>query len=231
MKKTHDRIAEISLWIVEDEPSYREALAGVIRQTEDVVCERSLPSCEDALKGLTAENAPMVMLMDISLSGGMDGIEGLKRVRAVSPSTDVIMLTIHADDDRVTRAIQEGASGYILKPSTSEEIIRAVHDAIEGGSVLSSKVARVALSIIQKGVTKGPLSKLTEREAEILELISRGYSKKEIAAELNRSYFTIVTHVKHILKKLDAHNNAEAVHIAGPILGKSGENKLSPRGA
>lgn len=202
---------QIGLWIVEDDELFRNSICSVINETKDIRCERAFSSCEEVLKLLEKEYAPEVVLMDIGLPGGMDGIEGLKRIKTISPATDIIMLTIHEEDEKVFKAICSGANGYLLKSSTSEDIIHAIKEVLGGGAPMNAQIARKVLDMFASlAAPKGDYG-LTDREKEILRLMTDGLTKKVIADKLFVSYFTIDTHLKNIYVKLHVHTGRGAV--------------------
>jgi DNA-binding NarL/FixJ family response regulator len=200
----------ISLWIVEDDDLYRNSISGLINQTEGMRCEHAFRSCEEALKLLEKEYAPEVVLMDIGLPG-MSGIEGVQHIRSISPATDLIMLTIHEEDEKVFKAICAGASGYLLKSSTPEEITRAITDVLGGGAPMNAQIARKVLEMFSKIAAPKGEYHLTEREKEILRFMTEGLTKQAIADKLFLSYFTIDTHMKNIYQKLHVHTRSGAV--------------------
>jgi DNA-binding NarL/FixJ family response regulator len=195
----------ISVWVVEDDQPYRETLVAALNESEDVRCDHQFSDCEEALK-ILADDAPPVILMDIGLPiGRMNGIEGTKRVKAISPSTDVIMLTIHGEDENVFKAIVAGASGYLLKSPEHgfDEIVSGIREVVLGaGSPMSPYVARRVLEMFSKVVKPTEEYSLTPREIEILELLTKGMTKQQIADQLFRAFYTIDTHIKNIYAKL-----------------------------
>lgn len=203
-------IDTITLWIVEDDDLYRNSICGLLNQTEGMRCDRAFRSCEEALKILEKEYAPEVVLMDIGLPG-MSGIEGVQHIKAVSPATDLVMLTIHEEDDKVFRAICAGASGYLLKSSTSEEITHAIKEVLGGGAPMNAQIARKVLDMFSKIAAPKGEYHLTEREKEILRFMTEGLTKQGIADKLFLSYFTIDTHMKNIYQKLHVHTRSGAV--------------------
>lgn len=204
----------ISVWVVEDDLPYRETLVTALNASEDVRCEHAFSECEEALK-ILASDPPPVVLMDIGLpKGKMNGIVGTEKVKAISPSTDVIMLTIHGDDENVFKAIVAGASGYMLKlPEGGFDVIgSAIREVVlGGGSPMSPFIARRVLEMFSRTVKPQDDYSLTSREVEILELLATGKTKKEIAGQLFRAYYTIDTHLKNIYAKLHVHKQSEAV--------------------
>jgi DNA-binding NarL/FixJ family response regulator len=201
---------QISLWIVEDDELFRKSMQSVINDTADIRCERGFSTCEEFLDVLETEFAPEVVLMDIGLPG-MDGIDGLKRIKSISPATDIIMLTIHVEDEKIFRAICSGANGYLLKSSTSEEIIHAIREVLGGGAPMNAQIARKVLLMFSELAAPKADYGLTDREKEVLVFITKGLTNKAIADKLFLSYFTVDTHLKNIYTKLQVHTRSGAV--------------------
>ncbi len=195
----------ISVSIVEDDDDIRESLALLINETEGFVCEETFRDCESALK-VMARLKPDVVLMDIQLPG-MSGIEGVERIKQVSSATDVIMLTIHKDDDLVFRSLCAGASGYLVKNTKPERILEAILEVTEGGAPMSTSIARMIVSSFRKT----PSALLTGRETEVLTHLCQGESYKLIADALFVSEQTVHFHIKNIYQKLQVHSKSEAV--------------------
>jgi len=211
-KAFDDSLAEesVSLWLVEDNDTYRSSLSALVDQTQGLRCIRSFRSCEEALKALEEEFAPEVILIDIGLPG-MDGIEGLRLIKAISPSTRMIMLTVYDDDEAIFKAISAGASGYLVKSAQPGEIVCAIREVLRGGAPLSAGIARKVLDMFSRlGSAKGGYG-LTLREKEILGLIVEGLTMKQVAARLFLSPYTIDTHIKNIYAKLQVHSRSGVV--------------------
>jgi DNA-binding NarL/FixJ family response regulator len=189
---------------------YRESIATLIDQTAGMKCGRSFRTCEEALEELEDDFAPEVILMDIGLPG-MSGIEGLRRIKSMTPSTYLIMLTVYDDDEKIFNAICAGASGYLLKSSSPEKILESLREVLRGGAPLNAEIARRMLDMFSRLV--GPRGEygLTKREKEILRDLVEGLAKKQIADKLFLSYFTIDTHIKNIYTKLQVHSRSGAV--------------------
>jgi len=200
----------IALWMVEDDALFRDGVRTLINRTPGFFCEHTFTNCEDALKLLETEDAPRILLMDLGLPG-MSGIEGMRRVKELSPATDVLVLTIYDDDERVFEAICAGASGYLLKNSSGEEIVSALSQIIQGGAPMNAQVARRVLDLFSR--MAGPKGKydLTPREKEVLGLLVGGLSKRQIADKLIVSFYTIDTHLKNIYEKLHVHTRSGVV--------------------
>ena len=173
-------------------------------------CTHAFESCEKALKALEDEFAPEIILMDIGLPG-ISGIEGLGRIKGISPSTDLIMLTVFDDEKKIFEAICSGASGYLLKSAQPHEIIGAVHQVRAGGAPMDARIARKVLDMFSRlSVPTGEYG-LTVREKEILHLMVDGLTAKGIAEKTFLSFRTVDTHVKNIYSKLQVHTRSGAV--------------------
>ena len=201
---------ETSVWLVEDNERFRANIKDLIDETEGLTCEFSAPSCEDALTRLQTEAAPDILLMDIGLPG-MDGIEGIVRVKLLAPSIQVIMLTAFDDSDKIFRAICAGASGYLLKSVRPDEIIRSLTDILKGGAPMSGQIARKVLEMFtEMGAPRGNYE-ITRMEREILQRLVEGCPNKEIARDLGISFHTVDTHLRNIYTELQVHSRSAAV--------------------
>jgi len=199
----------ITLWIVDDDPLFREVIIEAVNQSEGIVCERAFGSGEACLEALKRDFAPVVMLMDIVLPGGMDGITCVESVKQISPATEVIMLTGIEEDEKVFKAICAGASGYLLKLSASE-IIEAIKDVVAGGRPMNAQIAKKVLKrFAELARPRGDAFNLTGREREILTMLMDGSSKSDIAGRMFLSRFTVETHIKNIYAKLHVHSLGE----------------------
>ena len=202
------RLTEV--WMIEDNHAFRNTVSKLLNQTEDIRCTRNFPACEDALALLATGATADVMLLDVELSG-MNGIEGLRKIKAITPATRVIMLTVFEDHDRVFRAICAGASGYLLKASPFDRIVESIHQVVAGGSPMSPRVATSVLEMFTKMVAPKTDFGLTERERQVIELMKDGLTKKEIAARLELSFHTVDDYLRNIYAKLHVHSQAGAV--------------------
>jgi DNA-binding NarL/FixJ family response regulator len=129
---THGDDEAMHVWIVEDNALLRDTVRELFDHRPGLQCTLAVESCEEALAALRRGLVPQVVLMDLGLPG-MSGIEGIRRIRAISPASQVVVLTVHEDDDKVFEALCAGACGYLLKPATGQQIVRAVETALAGG--------------------------------------------------------------------------------------------------
>jgi len=196
--------------IVEDDRRVRENLALLIDRAPGFSCVAACASAEEALKRLP-DVAPEVVLMDIHLPG-QSGIECVSRLRRVLTRTHVIMLTVEEDSEQVFESLKAGATGYLVKHVSPEEILEAVAEVQRGGAPMSSHIARRVVTAFRQAVAvaNGDL-RLSAREEDILRLLAKGHRSKEIADELGIALGTVNTHVRHIYEKLHVRSRAEAV--------------------
>ena len=199
-----------TLWIVEDHTSFRRTLVRVLNAETGFQCTRDFDSCEKLLAALLPPDAPDLLLLDVGLPG-MSGLDGIRLIRERSPEMLIIILTVFEDDDKVFQAICAGASGYLLKTSSAADITQAVHDALAGGSPMNPRIARRVLQMFSKFAPKQSDYGLSEREKEILQLMTTGLIKKEIADRLALSIHTVDTYLRRIYEKLQVNTRTGAV--------------------
>ncbi len=199
-----------TLWIVEDHAAFRRTLVRVLNSEPDLQCPRDFDSCEKALSALTRDDAPDLILLDVGLPG-MSGLEGIRLFKERAPKSLIVILTVFEDDDKVFQAICAGAAGYLLKTSSVAEITQAVRDALAGGSPMNPRIARRVLDMFSKLAPKQSNYGLSEREKEILQLMTTGLIKKEIADRLTLSIHTVDTYLRRIYEKLEVNTRTGAV--------------------
>jgi len=210
----------IKVAIVEDDVRVRGSLARLIDSTEGFRCVSQHPTAENALAELKVTQ-PEVVLMDINLPG-MNGVECVRRLKEMFPRTQVVMLTVYENTNIIFSALAAGASGYLLKKSSPEELIEAIREVHGGGSPMTSHIARkVVASFQQIANPVHEYEKLSLREQEVLDYLARGYRYREIAERLKISYATVHTHLRHIYEKLHVRTRTQAVtkhfqHVGGP---------------
>ncbi len=193
--------------IVDDHPLFRQGLSGLLATVADIEVVGAVGNGADAVKA-ALELLPDVVLMDLNLPV-MAGIEATRRILASAPRTEVLVLTMVDDDDNVMAALQIGASGYLLKGATQEEVLAAIRCVAAGGAILGPRIAQRFLSA-NKTRSAAPGKNLTEREAEVLALLAQGSSNPEIARELNVSLKTVQNHVSRVLAKLHVRDRTQA---------------------
>ena len=199
-----------SVGVVEDNPGLRRSPTRLISHAPAMRCIGSWPEGQSALCEMPALK-PDVVLMDINMPG-MSGIECTEQLKQLCPNTQVIMVTVYEDADSVFRALQAGACGYLLKRASSAEILDAISEVRGGGAPMTSEIARKVVHAFQKpAAPAGATVELSQREQEILQLLSKGFANKEIADQLSISYQTVKVHVKHIYEKLHVRSRSEAL--------------------
>jgi DNA-binding NarL/FixJ family response regulator len=204
----------ISVCIVDDNRELRNALEEIISMSEGYKCIGTIPTAEDAIRQIPLLK-PDVVLMDINLGSSESGIDCVRALKPRIPSTNFMMCTVYEEDEKIFEALSAGASGYILKKTTPSKMLEAIRELYEGGAPMSSQIARkVVAAFLNRPTSNGgnELSNLTNREREILELLSRGMMYKEIALALNLANDTIRKHVYHVYEKLHVTNRVEAVN-------------------
>ncbi|MCA9922679.1 MAG: response regulator transcription factor [Anaerolineales bacterium] len=204
-------MSEISLVLVDDHSVVRRGLRTFLESFAEIVVVGEADSGEAALENMEAW-LPQVVVMDLLLPGGMDGIEATRRVRKLAPNTQVVVLTAHTDEARVIGALRAGAIGYVRKDADPELLLTAVRAASRGQSILDPAVAGVVLQELAGQVIEQ--DELTQREMTVLRLLAHGRSNRDIAAELTVSEETIKTHVGNILSKLHMAQRTQAVIAA-----------------
>ncbi len=201
---------DIFVWLVEDNEFYRHTIEDLLNQSERFVCASAFSSCEQAVEALEIDAPPDVILLDIVLPG-ISGIDGIRRFKSISPTTHVVILTIHDDDDNLFRALSAGASGYLLKNSPKEKILQSLVEVMNGGAPMNAQIAKKVLNIFARLTAPDADYKLTNREREVLRLLTEGHTKKQIAELLYLSYHTIDNHIRNIYSKLHVHTRTAAV--------------------
>ncbi|MCO5248198.1 MAG: response regulator transcription factor [Chitinophagales bacterium] len=199
----------IKILLYEDNQELRLSLSALLGFSDEFKLLASFPNCEGIESHLKMFD-PDLILMDIDMPI-VNGIEGLKRVRKVDNNIPVVMLTVFEDNKHIIEAIQNGATGYILKQHLSSRLSDAIHEALEGGAPMSPLVASLVLKHISKSNRQKKDYQLTNREKEILQSLTDGNSYKMVANILGIADGTVRTHIKRIYEKLDVHSQAEAV--------------------
>ncbi len=195
----------INIAVIEDDKVIRDNISSLFERTEGMSCIGAFEKCEDAFDTVKKEQ-PDVVLMDIKLPG-IDGIEGMKKMRSHLEETDFIMLTVHEESELVFKALKSGATGYLDKSASEEKIIDSIREVYDGGAPMTSRIARLVLGSFKTEDETG----LTSRERDVLEALVNGNTYKEIAYNLKITVGTVRHHIKSIYRKLHVHSKSEAV--------------------
>ena len=200
----------LKIALVEDQPKVRENWSRLINSFPDLACICTCKTGEEALR-VIPEIRPDVVLMDIFLPR-MSGIECTVRIKELLPNTRIVILTAMNDEELVFMALEAGADGYLLKRTKPADLRTALLDVLGGGAPMTSEIARrVVESFRRAAKPRDPVVRLSAREEEVLILLSKGYSNKEIANQLAIGTETVGSHLKHIYEKMHVRSRAEAV--------------------
>lgn len=206
-----------SVLIVEDDSNTRKKLGNAISANPSLNLISAVDCCKAARDELNRQ-APDVLLTDLGLPDG-NGVDIIKDTHEKYPDTDIMVITVFGDEQHVLSAIEAGATGYLLKDSSSEKIGESILELVAGNSPISPSIARHLLKRFQKELPKSheqekELPQLTKRETEVLGYVAKGFSYSEIADIINVSGHTVTSHIKHIYKKLSVRSRGEAVFEA-----------------
>ncbi|EEF63187.1 response regulator [Pedosphaera parvula] len=201
----------ITVSIVDDQQDIRENIAGYVGGTKGFSCLSSYASAEEALPKL-AKDKPDVILMDINL-GGMSGIECVRQLKPKIPTTQIVMLTVFEDTEKIFSALAAGASGYLLKRMPPSKLLDAIREVNEGGSPMSAPIARKVVESLQATRPPKPddTAELSPREREVLEGLAEGCAYKQIADKLGVSIHTVRNYIRRIYEKLHVRSSSQAV--------------------
>jgi len=202
----------IKVSIVEDNNTIREGLAALIRGTDNYDCVGAYVDCETFLEEMDSIKCDIV-LMDIALPG-MNGIEGVKKAKEKDPDINILMLTIYEENSVVFEALCAGACGYLVKKTPPIRLLEAIKDAHEGGSPMSSHIARQVINVFQQNANIGGTDdkyNLSDREKDVLKLLADGNNYQQIADSLFISVDTVRHHIRNVYKTLHVHSQSEAV--------------------
>jgi DNA-binding NarL/FixJ family response regulator len=200
----------ISVSIVDDEPALLDSIATFINGSSGFRCASAYGSAEAALRGLPLDR-PDVVLMDINMPG-LNGIECVRKLKTLLPAIQIVMFTVYEDTDKIFKALAAGATGYLLKRLPPAKLLQAIQEVHEGGSPMSSSIARKVVASFQMAPadSKQHLG-LSPREEAVLNLLANGLTYKQIADELNISIDTVRTYLRRIYEKLHVQSRTEAV--------------------
>jgi DNA-binding NarL/FixJ family response regulator len=198
----------IRILIIDDHPVVREGLAGMLAGQPDFVVAGEAKDGAEAVE-MDARLLPDVLLMDLRMPG-MDGVAAIEAIRGKRPSANILVLTTYDSDADIVRAIEAGATGYLLKDTPREELFRAIRATAKGESVLATAVAARLMTRMRAPAEEN----LSAREIEVLQLVYKGASNREIGKALHISTATVKTHLIHIYGKLGVDDRTSAVTVA-----------------
>ncbi len=197
----------IDVAIIEDDKEIREHLALLIGEQVDFSCTKQFHNVESGFEPLL-NNPPDVLLLDITLADGISGIEGVSRFVEKAAPFEIIMFSVHQDDEKVFQSLCAGACGYLTKNTPIPKILSAIKEAHNGGAPMSMQIARMVVGSFRSKTDSEPLS---PREKEVLLELCNGKSYKKVAETLFISQDTVRTHIRNIYRKLEVNSKAEAV--------------------
>lgn len=194
--------------IIEDDETIRNGFAYLINASEKYKVINAYANVESALPNLVNDQ-PHVILLDIELPG-IKGIDAIPKIKQLLPKVHILMLTVYENEDNVFNALTKGAAGYLVKSDSTEKIMDAIQEVVNGGAPMSMNVAKIVI----KSFHKNQNSPLTKRETEILEQVANGKSRSKIAKEMFIDLETVKSHIKHIYLKLNVHSREDAIKEA-----------------
>jgi two-component system, NarL family, response regulator NreC len=209
-------VSKIRVLVADDHGIVRKGLRFVLERQEDLEVIGEACDGRDAVR-VCEESSPDVVVMDIAMPQ-LNGLDAAAQITRHNPDTRIIILSMHADEDYLLRALNAGVKAYLLKDSAELDLVRAVRAVSQGNSFFSPAIAQLLAEdytrqLQQRGL-QDSYDLLTEREKEVLQLLAEGKSNKEVATVLNVSPYTVETHRTHVMQKLDLHNTAEIVLYA-----------------
>ena len=203
-----------TVWIVDDHRAFRHTLALLLKGSRIPLRTMLFASCEDALAAVVPEEQPALVLLDIGLRG-MSGLAGIPLFKARSPAISIVVLTVFEEDDTLLKASCSGATGYLLKTQSAEDLLRGVESALEGGAPMSPKIGRRVLEMFASLAPKKQADyALSAREAEVLQCVVDGMLNKQIAERLDLSVHTVDSYLRRIYEKLHVNSRSGAVSKA-----------------
>jgi DNA-binding NarL/FixJ family response regulator len=209
-------MSKIRVLVADDHGIVRKGLRFVLERQDDLEVIGEASDGREAVR-ICEQASPNVVVMDIAMPQ-LNGLDAAAQIVRHSPEIKVIILSMHADEDYLVRALNSGVKAYLLKDSAELDLVRAVRAVAQGSSFFSPAIAQLLAEdytrqLQQRGL-QDSYALLTEREKEVLQLLAEGKSNKEVATALNVSPYTVETHRTHIMQKLDLHNTAEVVLYA-----------------
>jgi len=202
---------KISTWIVDYNKNFCLVLEANLNKSTTVNCQRYYLSCKSLLRDFAQEvSPPSVILLDIKMPA-MNGLDAIVPIKRISPGSNIIMLTSYDLDEDIRSAMKRGASGYLLKSASPEEIIRAIESVQQGGLPLDAAITKKMMAAYVGWEDAANAYDLSPREKDVLKLVTQGMNNIEIAQKLYISRFTVETHLRNIFHKLDIHSRQKLV--------------------
>jgi DNA-binding NarL/FixJ family response regulator len=198
----------IRVVIIEDDETIRNGFSYLINASENYTVVNAYANAEDALQKIVADK-PQVILLDIELPG-IKGIDAIPKIKNILPKTHILMLTVYDNEENVFNALSKGAAGYLIKSDSTEKIMDAIQEVVDGGAPMSMNIAKIVIRSFHKNHN----SPLTKRETEILEQVANGKSRSKIAKQMFIDLETVKSHIKHIYVKLNVHSREDAIKEA-----------------
>jgi DNA-binding NarL/FixJ family response regulator len=211
---TSENSGKTSVFLVDDHPLVRQGLTQIINNESDLEVTGEAADAAQALTAITKQ-MPDLVIADISLRG-TNGLELVKNIKAVCQNIPVLVFSMHDESVYAQRALRAGARAYLMKQESAEKIVEAIRKVLSGEIYVSAKVADQVLHQIVSGASassQNPIERLSDRELEVIQLIGKGLSTREIASNLNLSVKTIESHRAHIKEKLSLRNATELVQF------------------
>jgi DNA-binding NarL/FixJ family response regulator len=209
-------MTNITVLLVDDHTIVRQGLKALLNSEKTITILGEAQTGREAVE-LAAQHRPMVVIMDLAMPR-LNGAEATRQILKAAPATKVIVLSTYGDDEHVQQALAAGAAAYLLKQTAAEDVIEAIREVANGNAYFSPPIARrlreQTAAPAADAPPRPPNVELTQREAEVLQLIAEGYANKQIAAELNLSVKTVEKHRQQVMQKLDIHNIAGLVRHA-----------------
>ena len=199
----------IGICVVEDDAGFRSGLERLLGRTRDFRCLGSFPTGEAGLQKIP-EIKPDVVIMDLNLPR-INGVECVRKLKALLPPVQIVMLTVYEDPDQIYDALSAGAMGYLLKQTPPAELLNAIRDVHAGGAPMSSQIARKVVLSFQAAPSVNEAEGLSAREREVLDYLAQGFLIKEIGDKLGIGFDTVRTYIRRIYEKLHVHSRAQAV--------------------
>ena len=204
----------VDIIIIEDNELLRDSLKEAINKSSSIRCINTFSSGEAALDFIGEEElVPEIILLDIGLPG-INGIDLIPEIRKLTPTSKIIILTVHDDNENVFNAICAGASGYLLKDISADNIVNSIGEVMNGGAPMNSHIAKKVLNMFRDQNIKSDGYDLSEREKEILSHLVDGLGKKQIAEKIFLSHHTVDSHIRNIYAKLEVHSRSSAISKA-----------------